>query len=84
MLINKFKPQYNGTIKSLQFCKLVRQVNENSEEWMGRLWLTVVECSYKEKDRLLKEQFIHRLNDNDNEMLVEIIWEVTKTEEHIT
>ena len=34
---NKFKPQFNETIKSLQFCKLSRQTNENAEEQMGRL-----------------------------------------------
>ena len=34
---NKFKQQFNETIKSLQFCKLSRQDGENAEEWMGRL-----------------------------------------------
>ena len=38
---------------------------------MGRLRLAAVECNYKEIDRQLKEQFIHRLNDND--MPAEII-----------
>ena len=37
-LMNKFKPQYNETIKSLQFRKLYRYEDENVEEWMGRLW----------------------------------------------
>ena len=36
-LTNKFKPQYNKTIKSLQFRKLHRYKDENVEEWMGRL-----------------------------------------------
>ena len=29
------KPQYNETIKSLQFHKFGRQTNQNAEEWMG-------------------------------------------------
>ena len=44
-------------------------MNENAEEWMGRFWFVVVECNYTERDRQLKEQLIHRLN--DNEMLAE-------------
>ena len=46
---------------------------------MGRLKLAVVECNYREVDRQLKEQFIHELNNND--MLTEIIRELTQTEE---
>ena len=67
-------------MKSLQFHKLGRHMNENAEEWVGRVRLTVVECNYKEIDWQLKEQFIHRLNDND--MLAEIIREITKAEEN--
>ena len=78
-ILNKFKLQYNETMKSLQFCKLVRHPNENADEWMGRLRLVAVEYSYAEIDSQLKEQFIHRLNDND--ILVEIIREHIKTEE---
>ena len=33
----KFKPQFNETIKSLQFRKLYRFKGESAEEWMGRL-----------------------------------------------
>ena len=43
---------------------------------MGRLRLAAVECNYKEIDRQFKEPFIHGLNDND--MLAEIIRELTK------
>ena len=43
---------------------------------MGRLRIAAIECSYKEIDRQLKEQFIHRLNDNG--MMVEIIKKLTK------
>ena len=44
-LTNKFKPQYNETIKSLQFRKLYRCYNENVGEWMGRLWVAAVELN---------------------------------------
>ena len=37
ILTNKFRLQFNETIKSLQFCKLSRQDGESTEEWMGRL-----------------------------------------------
>ena len=62
-------------IKSLQFWKLHRLEGESVEEWMGRLWIAVVECNYKEVDRQLKEQFIHGLNDRI--MLDEIVRELT-------
>ena len=56
MILNKkFKPQYNETIKSLQFHKLARQPYENAEECIGRPRLTVIECNYTEIDRQLKE-----------------------------
>ena len=64
-LNNKFKAQYNETITSLQFLKLGRQTNKNAEEWISRLRLAALECNYEEINRQLKEQFIHRLNDND-------------------
>ena len=76
-LRNKFKLQYNETIKLLQFRKLCRYEDENVEEWMGRLWVTAVECNYQEVDRQLKEQFMHGLNDKC--MLEEIIKELTAT-----
>ena len=76
---NKFKPQFIETIKLLQFHKLSRQTKENAEEQMGRLRLAAVECNYREIDTQLKEQFVHRLNDND--MLAEIIRELTKAKE---
>ena len=84
MLPNKFKPQYNETIKSLQFRKLYQFESKNVEEWMGRLHVAVVECNYQEVDRQLKEQFIHGLN--DKYMLEEIIKELTtaRDDDHIT
>ena len=62
-LAEKFRPQYNKTIKSLQFRKLCRYEGRNAEEWMGRLHVVAAECNYKEIDHQLKEQFIHGLND---------------------
>ena len=53
-LANKFKPQYNETIKLLQFRKLYWLENENEEEWMGRLHMAAVKCNYQEVDRQLK------------------------------
>ena len=78
-LNNILKSPYNEAIKSLHFHKLHRQMNENAEEWMGRLRLAAIECNYKEIDRQLMDQFIHGLNDND--ILVEIIRELTKDED---
>ena len=78
-ILNKLNPQTDETVRSLQFYKSVRQPNENVEEWEGRLKLAAVECNYTEMYRQLKEQFIHGLNDND--ILVIIIRELTKTEE---
>ena len=84
MLTNKFTPQYNETIKSLQFRELYRYNDENVEEWMGRLCVAAVECNYEEVNRQLKEQFIHGLNDKG--MVEEIIKELTATKnnDHIT
>ena len=76
-LCNKFKSQYNKTIKLLQFRKLYQYEDENVEKWMGRLHVAAVECNYQEIDRQLKEQFIHGLN--DKHMLEEIIKELTAT-----
>ena len=63
MLATKFWPQFNETIKSLQFRKLCRSENESAKEWMGWLQMVAAECGYKEVDRQPKEQFIHGLND---------------------
>ena len=46
---------------------------------MGRIRLAKVEYNYREVDRHLKEQFVHGLNNND--MLTEIIRELTTAEE---
>ena len=83
-LSNKFKAQYNETIKSLQFRMFYRYDDENVEEWMGRLCIAAMQCNYQEVDRQLKEQFIHGLN--DKYILVEIIKELTatKNDDHIT
>ena len=75
-LNNKFKSLYNETMKSLQIFKFCRQMNKNAEAWMGRLRLVAVECHYKEINRQLKDQFIHKLNDTN--MLAETIRELFK------
>ena len=36
-LARNFRPQYNETIKFLQFRQLCRHEGENAEEWIGRL-----------------------------------------------
>ena len=72
-IAKKFRPQYNETIKTLQFRQLCRHEGENAEEWMGRLQVAVAECNYKEIDCQLKEQFIH----GDKTMLDEVIRELT-------
>ena len=74
-LAKKFRPQYNETIKSLQFRQLCRHDGENAKEWMGRLRAAAPECNYKELDCQLKEQFMHGLNDKT--MLDEAIRELT-------
>ena len=69
------RPQYNETIKSLQFRHLCRHEGENAKEWIGRLWVAVAECNYKEIDCQLEEQFIHGLN--DKMMLDKVMRELT-------
>ena len=59
----------------LQFRKLYRFKGEGVDEWMGRLSIAAAECSYREIDRQLKEQFIHGLN--NKVMLDEVIRELT-------
>ena len=75
MLTSKFRPQFNKTIKSLQFRRLCRNDGETIEEGMWRLRVAAMECNYQEVDRQLKEQFIHGCNDKN--MLEEIIKEFT-------
>ena len=75
MLATQFRPQFNKTIKSLQFMKLCRFEGKSAEEWMGRLHVAVVECTYREVDQQFKEQFIHGLNDKI--MLDEVNRELT-------
>ena len=53
------------TILSLQYCKLISKHNENTEEWMGHLRIKSTECEYKRKDKILKEQFIININNDD-------------------
>ena len=68
---DNLKSQHYDTIMLLQCCKLKTEQNENIEEWMGHLRIKAVECDCKEKDTMLKEQFIHSINYND--ILTEIL-----------
>ena len=65
-------------MKSLQLCNLIRQHNESAEVWIYKLRIAAIECNYKEVDRHLKEQFIHRLS--ASKMLTEIIRQLTKSD----
>ena len=64
-LNDKFKPQYNETIKSLQFHKLSRKADKSAEECMGKLRIAATECNCKEINRQLQVQFMYGLNDSD-------------------
>ena len=55
MLAVMFWPQYNETIKSLQFRKLYRFEGESIDKWIWRLCVVAAECNYREIDRQLKE-----------------------------
>ena len=70
----KFKLQHNRIVISLQYHKLHRKENECAQEWVGRLRTEAAEYQYKECDRLLTEQFINSIN--DEEMVDEILKEV--------
>ena len=81
MLNNKFKPQYNETVKSWKFGKLPRQANQNVQECICTIRAVTIECNYKELDKKLNDQFINGLNDSD--MLAAIIRELSKTDENM-
>ena len=53
MVATKFRPQFNKTIKSLQYRKLCRFKGESAEERMGRLCVATAECNYREVDQEL-------------------------------
>ena len=61
--VDKLKPKHNETTHSLQYCKLVRNADKSTEEWMGRLRVKEIKYKCKEIDRRLKEQFINGIND---------------------
>ena len=47
MLGTKFSPQYNQTIKLLQFGQLHTIEDEDVDEWMGRLHVAAEELAIK-------------------------------------
>ena len=65
MLSNRFKPHLDHTILSFQYQKLHRKSNGTAQGWIGRLQTKVTECEYRDPNRLLPEQFICGLNDDD-------------------
>ena len=44
MLNEKFKPQYNDTILSSQYCKILKDNTKSVKEWMGQLGIKANEC----------------------------------------
>ena len=80
-LSKKFKPQYNETKKSLQFHKLVRKHNKNTERMDGQRQTSNSSYGMQlSSGEQLKVQFIHGLNEHG--LMVEIIKELIKTEEN--
>ena len=73
-LTDKFTPQLNEKILSLQYYKLIRN-NETAEDWMDMLRVMSADCKYKEIDSHLRQQNIYGLNDDSN--VTEIIGELT-------
>ena len=69
VITQNFKLQHNDTILLLQYCKLIREEKENTEEWMAWLRVKANEFVYIEKDRRFKEQFMNDINDD---MMTEI------------
>ena len=78
VLSNRFKPCHSHIILALQYQKHHRKSNESAKEWMSRLLTKVAKSKYIDPDRLLTEQFIGGLNDND--MTDEILRKVTNLE----
>ena len=52
-----------------------KKENKSAQEWMGRLHIKAAEWNYKKHDRLIKDQFINGMN--DEEIMQEIIKELT-------
>ena len=61
-----------------QYCKLRREQNKSTKEWMSHLRMKANECGYKEKERRVKEQLTNGIHDDD--MMTEIIRELTTIE----
>ena len=65
VLKEKFWPQLNEVILSLQYSKLQRKESESAQEWMHRLNIKAADCIYKEHGRQLKEEFINDIYDEE-------------------
>ena len=62
VLNERFIPQHNEKILSMQNCKLSRIENESAEKWVGQIKIKANEYKYKEKDRCPKQQSINCIN----------------------
>ena len=71
VVTEKFKSQYNETILSLHYFKLVQEGKENAKEQMGCLRVKANECKYGR----VKEQFI--IGTNNGDKMTDIIRELT-------
>ena len=58
MLSEKLKPQHKESIFSLPYCKLVRQMIENTKKWMDNLRIKANECGCKVKDKSLDDDMM--------------------------
>ena len=54
VLNDKFEPQHNKTMLLLQYCKIVREVQDKAEEWIGSLRVKATHWVYRERDGRLK------------------------------
>ena len=78
ILSERFKPQHSEMILSLHYCKLTGDHNENMEELMGYLRVKSNKYGCKEKDRMLKQDFINGIHGGD--MMTKIMRELTATQ----
>ena len=65
MLSEKFKPQQNETILSLQNCKLITEVEESAREGMECVRVKANECEYRH--RMLQQRVQKAILDTTKE-----------------
>ena len=62
-LDDKFQPQHNETIFSLQYFLINQGTNENAKKGISLLRIKENKYGYKEKDRRLKQQIFKNIYD---------------------